>query len=112
MRIRGVFKNTIYKFKEHDCIQSHVPPLNETVLPLLVGLFNILTGIPKSYINDQLYASGSQTVVCEICWYTLWWPLKLLSNGSVNKFPGNRYMLNNRRIVGSGVFFAVCSEAT
>jgi hypothetical protein len=27
-------------------------------------------------------------------------------------FPGNRYVLNNRRIVGSGVSFAVCSEAT
>jgi hypothetical protein len=37
---------------------------------------------------------------------------KLLSNGSVNALPGNRYVLNNRRIVGSGVFFAVCSEAT
>jgi hypothetical protein len=37
---------------------------------------------------------------------------KLLSNGSVNALPGNRYVLNSRRIVGSGVFFAVCSEAT
>jgi hypothetical protein len=36
---------------------------------------------------------------------------KLLRNGSVNALPGNRYVLNNRRIVGSGVFFAVCSEA-
>jgi hypothetical protein len=37
---------------------------------------------------------------------------KLLSNSSVNTFPGNGYVLNNRRIVGSGVFFVVCSEAT
>jgi hypothetical protein len=37
---------------------------------------------------------------------------KLLRNGSLNALPGNRYVLNNRRIVGSGVFFAVCSEAT
>jgi hypothetical protein len=37
---------------------------------------------------------------------------KLLRNGSLNALPGNRYVLNNRRIVGRGVFFAVCSEAT
>jgi hypothetical protein len=37
---------------------------------------------------------------------------KLLRNGSLNALPGNRYVLNNRRIVGSEVFFAVCSEAT
>jgi hypothetical protein len=37
---------------------------------------------------------------------------KLLRNGSLNALPGNRYVLDNRRIVGSGVFFAVCSEAT
>jgi hypothetical protein len=40
------------------------------------------------------------------------WRNTLLSNGSVNAFPGNGYVLNNRRIVGSGVLFAVCSEAT
>jgi hypothetical protein len=37
------------------------------------------------------------------------WRNTLLSNVSVNALPGNGYVLNNGRIFGSGVFFAVCA---
>jgi hypothetical protein len=40
------------------------------------------------------------------------WRNTLLSNVSVNAFPGNGFVLNNGRIVGSDVLFAGCSEAT